>query len=159
MAILTIEALTKPEELPRFPDHPTGFAKFLRPGPSLSAPPRAGHSLEPRISQLPAPPTAAWPRRPTWRVTAPGNAARATAGPTAQHAAVRGHRPGDFRQEAHGLRDRLASIKLQLDVVDRSHDETAELAEKVLNFRKLLVINGLPPSTPRSAVSSKSCFF
>ena len=29
------------------------------------------------------------------------------------------------------LRDCLANIKLQIDVVDRSHDEAAELAAKV----------------------------
>lgn len=32
------------------------------------------------------------------------------------------------------MRDRLASIKLQLDVLDRSHDETAELAAKVFEL-------------------------
>jgi len=31
-------------------------------------------------------------------------------------------------------RDRLASIKLQLDPVDRSHDETAELAARVFEL-------------------------
>jgi site-specific DNA recombinase len=35
-------------------------------------------------------------------------------------------------------RDRLASIKLQLDVLDRSHDETAELATKVLELSQAL---------------------
>src|SRR6266481_2122278 len=32
------------------------------------------------------------------------------------------------------MRDRLASIKLQLDVLDHSHDETAELAAKVFEL-------------------------
>ena len=32
------------------------------------------------------------------------------------------------------MRDRLASIKLQLVVLDRSHDETAELAAKVFDL-------------------------
>ncbi len=36
------------------------------------------------------------------------------------------------------LRDRLANIKLQLDVVDRSHDETAELAAKVFELSQTL---------------------
>jgi site-specific DNA recombinase len=36
------------------------------------------------------------------------------------------------------LRDRLASIKLQLDVVDRSHDETAELAVKAFELSQTL---------------------
>src|SRR5690606_17155689 len=36
------------------------------------------------------------------------------------------------------LRDRLASIKLQLDVLDRSHDETAELAVKVFELSQTL---------------------
>jgi hypothetical protein len=36
------------------------------------------------------------------------------------------------------LRDRLASIKLQLDVIDRSHDEIAELAVKALELSQTL---------------------
>ena len=36
------------------------------------------------------------------------------------------------------MRDRLASIKLQLDVLDRSHDETAELASKVFELSQTL---------------------
>ena len=36
------------------------------------------------------------------------------------------------------LRERLASIKLQLDVLDRSHDETAELASKVFELSQTL---------------------
>ncbi len=36
------------------------------------------------------------------------------------------------------LRDRLASIKLQLDVLDRSHDETAELASKAFELSQTL---------------------
>jgi hypothetical protein len=39
-----------------------------------------------------------------------------------------------FARKHTGLRDRLASIKLQLDAVDRSHDETAELATKVFEL-------------------------
>ena len=38
-----------------------------------------------------------------------------------------------FARKSTELRDRLASIKLQLDVLDRSHDETAELALKGLS--------------------------
>jgi site-specific DNA recombinase len=36
------------------------------------------------------------------------------------------------------LRDRLAATKLQLDVLDRSHDETAELAAKVFELSQTL---------------------
>ena len=36
------------------------------------------------------------------------------------------------------IRDRLASIKLQLDGLDRSHDETAELAAKVFELSQTL---------------------
>jgi hypothetical protein len=35
-----------------------------------------------------------------------------------------------FAKKHTELRDRLVSIKLQIDVLDRSHDETAELATK-----------------------------
>jgi site-specific DNA recombinase len=43
-----------------------------------------------------------------------------------------------FARKHTELRDRLASIKLQLDVVDRSHDETAELAAKVFELSQTL---------------------
>ncbi len=43
-----------------------------------------------------------------------------------------------FVRKQTELRDRLASIKLQLDVVDRSHDETAELALKVFELSQTL---------------------
>lgn len=36
-----------------------------------------------------------------------------------------------FARKHTEMRDRLTSIKLQLDVLDRSHDETADLAAKV----------------------------
>ena len=50
---------------------------------------------------------------------------------------------GDVDQETFAgkhteLRDRLASIKLQLDVLDRSHDENAELASKVFELSQTL---------------------
>lgn len=41
-----------------------------------------------------------------------------------------------FAKKHQQIRDRMASIKLQLDVLDRSKDETADLAVKVLNSRK-----------------------
>ena len=49
----------------------------------------------------------------------------------------------EIDQEAFGrkqteLRDRLASIKLQLDVVDRSHDETTELTARVFELSQSL---------------------
>ena len=43
-----------------------------------------------------------------------------------------------FARKQTELRDRLASIKLQLDVLDRSHDETAELASKVFELSQTL---------------------
>jgi site-specific DNA recombinase len=43
-----------------------------------------------------------------------------------------------YARKAMELRDRLASIKLQLDGVDRSHDETAELASKVFELSQTL---------------------
>ena len=43
-----------------------------------------------------------------------------------------------FARKHTELRDRLASIKLQLDVVDRCHDETAELALKVFELSQTL---------------------
>ena len=38
----------------------------------------------------------------------------------------------------HARNDRLASITLQLDVLNRSHDETAELAAKVFELSQTL---------------------
>jgi hypothetical protein len=43
-----------------------------------------------------------------------------------------------FVRKQAELRDRLASIKLQLDIVDRSHDETADLALKVFELSQTL---------------------
>lgn len=43
-----------------------------------------------------------------------------------------------FARKSTELRDRLAAIKLQLDAVDRSHDETAELASKVFELSQTL---------------------
>jgi site-specific DNA recombinase len=43
-----------------------------------------------------------------------------------------------FASKHTELRDRLAAIKLQLDVLDRSHDETAELAAKVFELSQTL---------------------
>jgi site-specific DNA recombinase len=51
----------------------------------------------------------------------------------AQRNAVR-RSPASIRR----LRDRVASIKLQLDVLDRFHDETAELAAKVFELLQTL---------------------
>ncbi|MEZ6100628.1 MAG: hypothetical protein R3E01_16795 [Pirellulaceae bacterium] len=49
----------------------------------------------------------------------------------------------DIDQETYArkgteLRDRLASIKLQLDALDRSHDELADLASKVFELSQTL---------------------
>jgi YesN/AraC family two-component response regulator len=43
-----------------------------------------------------------------------------------------------FARKQTELRDRLSDIKLQLDVLDRSHDETAELACKVFELSQTL---------------------
>ncbi len=43
-----------------------------------------------------------------------------------------------FANKHTGIRDRLASAKLQLDVLDRSHDESAELALKVFELSQTL---------------------
>ena len=43
-----------------------------------------------------------------------------------------------FARKQTELRDRLASIKLQLDVVDRSHDEMADLAIKAVELSQTL---------------------
>jgi site-specific DNA recombinase len=43
-----------------------------------------------------------------------------------------------FARKHTELRDRLASIKLQLNVLDRSHDETAELSAKVFELSQTL---------------------
>lgn len=43
-----------------------------------------------------------------------------------------------FIRKQTDMRDRLASVKLQLDAVDRSHDETAELALKVFELSQTL---------------------
>ena len=43
-----------------------------------------------------------------------------------------------FARKNTELRDRLARIKLQLDVLDRSHDETSELALKVFELSQTL---------------------
>ena len=39
-----------------------------------------------------------------------------------------------FARKHTEMRDRLASIKLQLDVLDRSHDDTVEFAAKVFEL-------------------------
>ncbi len=43
-----------------------------------------------------------------------------------------------YARKATELRDRFASIKLQLDAVDRSHDELADLASKVFELSQTL---------------------
>ena len=43
-----------------------------------------------------------------------------------------------FARKHTEMRDRLSSIKLQLDVLDRSHDENAELAAKVFELSQTL---------------------
>lgn len=48
-----------------------------------------------------------------------------------------------FARKQTELRDRIASIKLQLDVLDRNHDEIAELALKVFELSQTLTIKWL----------------
>lgn len=43
-----------------------------------------------------------------------------------------------FARKQTELRDRLASIKLQLDALDRTHDETADLAVQVFELSQTL---------------------
>ena len=43
-----------------------------------------------------------------------------------------------FAKKQTDLRDRMASLKLQLDAVDRSHDETADLVSNVLELSQTL---------------------
>lgn len=43
-----------------------------------------------------------------------------------------------FARKQTELRDRLASIKLQMEVLDRSHDETAEIAVKAFELSQTL---------------------
>jgi site-specific DNA recombinase len=43
-----------------------------------------------------------------------------------------------YARKSTEFRDRLASIKLQLDALDRSHDETADLASKVFELSQAL---------------------
>jgi len=43
-----------------------------------------------------------------------------------------------FARKHTEMRDRLSSIKLQLDVLDRSHDESADLASKVFELSQTL---------------------
>src|SRR5207244_2275499 len=43
-----------------------------------------------------------------------------------------------YARKGTEIRDRLASIKLQCDVLDRSHDENADLASKVFELSQVL---------------------
>jgi site-specific DNA recombinase len=43
-----------------------------------------------------------------------------------------------FAKKQLELRDRLANLKLQLDILDRSHDETADIAVKVFELSQTL---------------------
>lgn len=43
-----------------------------------------------------------------------------------------------FAKKSMEIRDRIASIKLQLDAVDRSRDEMGELARKVFELSQTL---------------------
>ena len=43
-----------------------------------------------------------------------------------------------FARKQTDLRDRVANLKLQLDVIDRSHDEMSDLAVKVFELSQTL---------------------
>lgn len=58
-----------------------------------------------------------------------------------------------FAKKQLELRDRLATLKLQMDALDRSNDEMGDL---VSSFRKPFARSGLPPITTASVASSKS---
>jgi hypothetical protein len=60
-----------------------------------------------------------------------------------------------FARKHTEIPDRLASIKLQLDVLTTKRRRSRR---KFLNFRKRCRSNGLPLITLRSAEFSKSCF-
>lgn len=61
-----------------------------------------------------------------------------------------------FGSKSTELRDRLASIKLQLDDIDRSHDETAELASKMFELSQPLRVKWLTADYDIKRRSSKS---
>ena len=61
-----------------------------------------------------------------------------------------------FASKQTELRDRIAGLKLQLDVIDRSHDEMCDLAVKVFELSQPFARNGLWQITRQSAASSKS---
>jgi site-specific DNA recombinase len=63
-----------------------------------------------------------------------------------------------FTAKQTELRDRLSNMKLQLDALDRSHDEYADLASRVLKFRKPSRRNGLKLMSSENVVSLKSSF-
>jgi site-specific DNA recombinase len=55
-----------------------------------------------------------------------------------------------FASKQTQLRDRLASVKLQLDILDRSQWPTQR--RKFLNFRKLLSANGFRRTTTKRRI-------
>jgi site-specific DNA recombinase len=61
-----------------------------------------------------------------------------------------------FARKSTEIRDRLASIKLQIYAFDGSHDETAELASKAFELSQTLR-QQLPLITTQRGESSKSC--
>jgi site-specific DNA recombinase len=61
-----------------------------------------------------------------------------------------------FARKSTEIRDRLASIKLQIYAFDGSHDETAELASKAFELSQTLC-QQLPLITTQRGESSKSC--
>lgn len=63
-----------------------------------------------------------------------------------------------FTRKDTEFRDRLASIKLQVDAVDRSHDENTELAAKWSNSRKPCEINGYGGSL-HEVSNPRNCLF
>ncbi len=61
-----------------------------------------------------------------------------------------------FAAKQTELRDRLSNIKLQLEVLDRSHDEYAELASKVFELSQSLTEKWLTADVSKNVRYSKS---
>jgi hypothetical protein len=63
-----------------------------------------------------------------------------------------------FVRKQTKLRDQLASIRIQLEVVSRSHEAMTDLAVKVLNFCKPFATSGLVPTTQQNGGFWKPSF-
>ena len=64
-----------------------------------------------------------------------------------------------FAAKQMELRNRIAKLKLQLEVLDRSHDETADLAVKVFELSQTLRQQWLIVGLRGEAANSRNCLF